>query len=87
MCLLWASGSVILQFVADDIGYNRPFIFTYIGSGVITGLVPSYLGLALLGLVQNPPLREGSGKSRTTSLCILGYMSGTANARTLGPAV
>lgn len=65
VCLLWASGSVIVQFVADDIGYNRPFVFTYIGSGIISCLVPSYLGLSLLGLVQNPPLREGSGSLNT----------------------
>eukprot|EP00752_Nemacystus_decipiens_P009315 g8324.t1 len=62
VCLLWASGSIIVQFVADDIGYNRPFVFTYIGSGVISGLVPSYLVLSLLGLARNPPLREEGGR-------------------------
>eukprot|EP00903_Cladosiphon_okamuranus_P019971 g18350.t3 len=61
VCLLWASSSIIVQIVADNIGYNQPFVFTYIGSSVISCLVPSYLGLSLLGLVRNPPLREGSG--------------------------
>eukprot|EP00903_Cladosiphon_okamuranus_P019969 g18350.t1 len=60
VCLLWASSSIIVQIVADNIGYNQPFVFTYIGSSVISCLVPSYLGLSLLGLVRNPPLREGS---------------------------
>lgn len=61
--MLWASGSIITQFVANDVGYNQPFVFTFFGSGVISFLVPSYLGLSLLGLAQNPPLRERSGES------------------------
>ncbi|CAM9419899.1 unnamed protein product [Pylaiella littoralis] len=56
--VLWAAGSIIVQFVADDIGYNQPFVFAYIGSGVMTLFVPSYLGLSLLGLAHNPPFRE-----------------------------
>lgn len=59
--MLWATSSVIVQFVADDIGYNQPFVFTFIGSGIITTLVPSYLGLSLLGLTQNPPLWDEPG--------------------------
>lgn len=59
--LLWATGSIIVQFVAKDIGYNQPFVFTYIGSGVMTLFVPSFLGLSLLGLAHNPPIRDRSG--------------------------
>ncbi len=62
--LLWAAGSVIVQYVADDIGYNQPFVFTFIGSGVMTLFVPSYLVSSLLGLAHNPPIREESGLQR-----------------------
>ncbi|CAM9408666.1 unnamed protein product [Ectocarpus sp. 13 AM-2016] len=59
--VLWAAGSIIVQFIADDIGYNQPFVFTYICSAVMTFFVPSYLGLAFVGLAHNPPFRDRAG--------------------------
>lgn len=58
---LWAGGSVLLQHISRDIGYNQPFVFTYVASCAISMCLPTYLGMSLLGLVYNPPLRDKTG--------------------------
>lgn len=59
--MLWAFASILVQHIADDIGFDQPFVFTYIGSGVMSTCVPAYLACASLGLVKNPPLRDETG--------------------------
>lgn len=50
------------QHVANDIGYNEPFVFSYIASGALSTCLPIYFFSSLLGLVPKPPLREKKGQ-------------------------
>lgn len=59
--LFWMAGNVLIQHVALDIGYNEPFVVTYMGSCAVSMLLPVYFGMSRLGLVYNPPWRDETG--------------------------
>lgn len=71
VCFLWALGSIMVQYIADDIGYNQPFIFTYIGSCALSSCLPIYLACSWAGLAPNPPFRSEEGRSVPPRYCIV----------------
>lgn len=58
MNVFWATSSVLVQRIADDMDYDQPVVITYIGACLLSCFIPIHVILVLLGWTRNPSLLD-----------------------------